>query len=300
MIDIGITGGETIAAGELVRLLINHPDVNIKWIEAKNLQGKIAHLHKGLLGECDLEFTSPQLDDVDIVFCCNPNDAPWCVKALDANPELRVIDLSRAIPTTRDHKYGMCEINRKFMVHDCYGLITLPTPHAMAVLLALIPLAKSMILGGNIDVNIKCGTLTPLVDNESLSIEIMTVLNALQPNLDCRLNIATSQPQEFAPRQLEAQVSLPCQANIGAVAQMFNTYYDDHNFTFLSENIAGFDEVNNTNKCLINIDIKQDTLLVRTVIDSLLKGCAGNAVHLMNLLFGLHEKVGLALKAQVF
>ena len=128
MIDIGITGGETIIAGELVRLLINHPDASVKWVSSHCEHGKLARVHKGLIGECDLDFGEPLLGDVDLIFNCDPFDSPLCDEALAQNDKLRVIELSRSYGFVEGGgMYGLCEINRKFMVHDCYGYVLVPS-----------------------------------------------------------------------------------------------------------------------------------------------------------------------------
>ena len=88
--------------------------------------------------------------------------------------------------------------------------------------------------------------------------------------------------------------------NVQVITKLCEDYYDDHNFTFVVNHEPDASDVNNTNKCLLNLQSDGDKLKITAVIDGLLKGTAGNAVHIMNLLFGLHERVGLALKAQVF
>ena len=97
MINIGITGGENIIAGELVRLLINHPDVSIEWVASSNASGPLTRTHKGLLGECDLHFSEPTASDLDLIMCCDHTLAQWCEQAKSENNHLRVIDLAGAL-----------------------------------------------------------------------------------------------------------------------------------------------------------------------------------------------------------
>jgi len=301
MINIGITGGDTLLAGELVRLLINHPDSSVKWIASNNASGPIDKLHKGLTGECDIEFSAPLLDEVDVLFCCDKTSAQWVKQAAENYEHLRIIDFTHSL-SYKSIIYGLCEINRKFMVHDCYDIVNLPTPEAMVTLLALVPLAKNLMLSSDITVGIARSNLCATHINpsfESCHDEISMVLKAMQHSFDSNVNISAT-TSSMHPRAITATVTTACNVPIDTVKQLFLDYYDDHNFTFTSDQAIDPSHVINTNKCLINIAHDGDKLIISTVADALLKGAAGNAVHAMNLLFGLHERTGLTLKAQVF
>ena len=300
MIDIGITGGETKIAGELVRLLINHPDASVKWVSSHSEHGKLSRIHKGLTGECDLEFREPFIDEVDLIFNCDPFDNPMCDEALANNDKLRVIELSRSYGFVEGAgMYGMCEINRKFMVHDCYGYVLIPSAEAMAVLLAIVPLANNHLLKGDIDVTVKFNNcFNNDINVKSIKQEILTVTKALDCDFAGAVNIR--QESGTTTRGLVAQVEVSAQADTESLNDLFIKYYDDHNFTFVVNQTVDDTDVINTNKCLLNLSAHDGILHITSVIDALLKGSAGNAVHVMNLLFGLHEKAGLALKAQVF
>lgn len=300
MIDIGITGGETIIAGELVRLLINHPDASVKWVSSHSEHGKLARVHKGLIGECDLDFGEPLVGDVDLIFNCDPFDSPLCDEALAQNDKLRVVELSRSYGFVEGGgMYGLCEINRKFMVHDCYGYVLVPSAEAMAVLLALVPLAKNHMLKGDVDVTVNFNNcFNNDINVDSIKQEIMAVTKALDNDFGAMISI--KQEAGTTSRGLVAHVELEAQADVDSLKDLYRDYYDDHNFTFVVNQQVDETDVINTNKCLINLSVDGGQLHVTSVIDALLKGSAGNAVHVMNLLFGLHEKAGLALKAQVF
>ena len=285
MINIGITGGETVAAGELVRLLINHPDVAIKWIFSNHEHGAISNFHKGLLGECDLKIQDSIDDDVDIIFCCDLESEELCENALLNNNDT--------------YMYGLCEINRKFMVHDCYGVVRMPSPQAMLTLLSVIPLAVDHKIESDINVDIQCGQLTEVIEDAKLKEEMTNVLLVLQPGFNGNINVST-RSDGTTMRGIATTVTLACNKDIDSIKERYIDYYDDHNFTYVSDRNVGIADVANTNKCLLQLSSDGDTLTVKAVGDSLLKGCAGNAVHVMNLLFGLHERVGLGLKAQVF
>jgi N-acetyl-gamma-glutamyl-phosphate reductase len=300
MIDIGITGGETKIAGELVRLLINHPDASVKWVSSHSEHGKLSRIHRGLTGECDLEFSEPIIDDVELIFNCDPFDSPLCDEAIAKNDKLRVIELSRGYGFVEGGgMYGLCEINRKFMVHDCYGYVLIPSAEAMAVLLAIVPLANNNLLKGDIDVTVNFNNcFNNNINLNSIKQEILAVTKAFDKDFSGAVNL--TEEDGTSSRGLTAHVEVSAQADIDSINDIYDKYYDDHNFTFVVNQKVDDADVTNTNKCLLNITAKDGRLHITSVIDALLKGSAGNAVHVMNLLFGLHEKAGLALKAQVF
>ena len=298
MIDAGITGGEHIYAGELVRILINHPDVNLKWIASDNKQGKVVDIHRGLEGECDLEISAPNLEEVDVVFACDSRGLDMCNNALEEFHELRVIDLTRH--QVQGCMYGLCEVNRKYMVHDCYGTVTVPSPLAMVSLLPLVPLAKAQLLpSSQIDISITCCERWLTTGTPQVVKEMQSVLTAMQPSFNCQA-ISLTTASTSNPREIKACITMRAPGNVQVITKLCEDYYDDHNFTFVVNHEPDASDVNNTNKCLLNLQSDGDNLKMTAVIDGLLKGTAGNAVHIMNLLFGLHERVGLALKAQVF
>lgn len=305
MINIGITGGENILAGELVRLLINHPDTSIKWVASDIASGPIAYYHKGLLGECDLCFSTPSLDDIDLVFCCNGQSVQWCLQAKSENEQLRIIDLTREVHPHGSIMYGLCEINRKFMVHDCYDVVDIPSPEEMVIMLALIPLAKNLMINSDIDVQIQCGDMRQQLHRNStpqnlpLTSQLTIVLTALQSSFNSKINI-TSAPLYSPSRGIMATVTTTCNVDLETIKQLYVDYYDDHNFTFISDEPIDTTHVINTNKCLLHMSKTGNTITITSAIDAILKGAAGNAIHAMNLLFGLHERTGLTLKAQVF
>ena len=300
MIDIGITGGETKIAGELVRLLINHPDASVKWVSSHTEHGKLSRVHKGLIGECDLEFSEPFTDEVELIFNCDSYDSPLCDEAIAGNDKLRVIELSRSYGFVEGGAmYGLCEINRKFMVHDCYGYVLIPSAEAMAVLLALVPLANNQLLKGDINATVYFNNcFNNNININSIKQEILAVAKALDSDFTGTVNI--KQESGTTTRGLMAHIDVEAHADIESLNDLYNKYYDDHNFTFVVNQKVDDADVTNTNKCLLNLTAQDGRLHITSVIDALLKGSAGNAVHVMNLLFGLHEKAGLALKAQVF
>ena len=136
------------------------------------------------------------------------------------------------------------------------------------------------------------------INVNSIKQEILTVTKALDSDFAGSINI--KQEEGATTRGLVAQVEVSAQTDVDSIKDLYNDYYDDHSFTFVVNQKVDENDVVNTNKCLLNLTTQDERLNITSVIDALLKGSAGNAVHVMNLLFGLHEKAGLALKAQVF
>lgn len=323
MIKTGIIGGAGHRAGELIRLLINHPDVQILWVHNPGEVGRnVAEVHHGLTGETDLRFTSDiDLDSVDVVFCCLPKgESARLLSQIDLPEKLKFIDLSSDFRTPRegsDFVYGISELNRKAMVRGARHVAT-PGSVAMAVELALLPLAKNLMLNSPIHVTAITGTTDTETapesvidfeyrhDNVSLSRafvhpqleEITITLREMQSSFNAPLNLL-SFGGSF-PRGTLVAAYLTTPIDLGQIRALYENYYDDHNFTFIVDHPVDIKDVTNTNKCLIHLEKIDDKLLITAAIDNLLKGASGNAVHCMNLLFGLHERVGLMLKGSAY
>lgn len=307
MIKVGITGGSSKAAAEVMRLLLNHPDVDIKWIHSEHYAGQPVTEHmRGLEGECDLVYVSqPRWEEIDVVFNCrHTGDTRTFLELSMPLPEdLKVIDLSgdyRLAGEGNDFVYGLPELNRKSMVRGARR-VSNPGAFATAVELALLPLAKNLLLNSPISVMAVSGD-PELNDSfrlykpfkHSHVAEITQTLKALQNSFNSEIVMVPMLGS--SSRGLIAAVFLDCPLTIESVKELYENYYADHNFTFVVDHQPNVKDVINTNKCLIHLEKHGNKLLITTVIDSLLKGSAGTAVHNMNLLFGLSERTGLALK----
>lgn len=325
MIKAGIIGGAGYTAGELVRLLLNHPDVQLCWVSSSSRVGeRIDVVHQGLIGETDLEFIGgAPLDEVDVLFLCMAHGRArdFMEAHRDQIPEnLRIIDLSRDFRLkSEDHEfvYGLPELNRKRIVREA-KYVANPGCFAAAIELALLPLAKNLMLGSDIHVTAITGSTGSGVKlgatrhyswrNDNVSMykpfrhqhvpEIKQSLRQLQSSFD--------KPVRFLPvrgafsRGIFATIYLKCNSSIDVIRKLYEEYYDDHNFTFITDKVIDLKDVVGTNKCLLHLERIDDMLLITSAIDNLLKGASGNAVHNMNLLFGLHERIGLNLKAIAF
>lgn len=299
-------------AAELVRILINHPDVQLEWVTASCPQGtRLDQLVPGIVGECDLVVKDPwDCDDVDIVFLgAGLEPLPETMKSRCLSQDCRVVDLTGGY--NLDHgegkpwTYGMSEMQRRVLVHDA-RLVTLPGAVAMATMLALLPLARNLLLNSPITVHAAVGSY--LMDNMvagGLSIEqvaqrqadeVSLALSQCQPGFSQPISLDVASLAER--RILGVALRFQCGLDDEKLRQLYEQYYDDHNFVFLVDRPIVAADVENTNKCLISIEKDEPGgwLTMNAVIDGLLKGGAGTAVHVMNLLFGLHERVGLTLK----
>lgn len=322
MIKAGIIGGAGYTAGELIRLLLNHPDVEICWINSSSNAGNlVADVHQGLIGETELRFTSEvELDNIDILFCCTPHGETK--KFMESTPvpeNLKIIDLStdyRKEDESHDFIYGLPELNRKRIIRAKH--IANPGCFATAIQLALLPLAKNLMLNSSIHVNAITGSTGAGVKpsatshfswrNDNISIykpfkhqhlaEIRQSLSQLQSSFKADINFIPV--RGCFSRGIFATIYLECPVELEEIKKLYRTYYDDHNFTFVSDKMPDLKDVVNTNKCILHLSKEGNKLLIVSVIDNLLKGASGQAVHNMNLLFGLHERVGLALKPSAF
>ena len=323
MIKAGIVGGSGYTAGELIRLLLNHPDVNLRWIHSRSHAGeRLDSVHKGLVGETNLSFGSEApLDEIDVLFMCTQHGSSKdFIDSHELPPELKVIDMSQDFRKTSDEHdfvYGLPELNRRRIVHDCVHVAN-PGSFATAVELALLPMAKNLMLNSPLHINSIMGStgvgsrpeqsvhyswrssnmqLYKPFKHEQID-EIKQTLSALQMSFKADI--------DFIPmhgpftRGVFTTIYMDCNIDIDELKRIYNEYYDDHNFTFVVEAPVDLKDVVNTNKCLINLERVGSKLIITSVIDNLLKGGSGTAVHNMNLLFGLHERVGLMLKATAF
>lgn len=287
MIKAGIKNGETSVAGELLRLLINHPDIDEMWISSHAHVGMpITDLHRGMDGETDLRFSDDdeQPDDLDVLFDCADADAIFVTRLTP-----KVDDLGPLI-------YGIPELERKPLVRGARRAVTADTL-VTASALGLLPLAKNLLLDSAINIKINLPEFVN-VDVQKSVTHLRAALQTLQLNFSADINISIVRTNEV--RIASAEIEVINNVDNDSLHRMFDEFYDDHNFTFVISHRPEAANVANTNKCLIYMTKDGDKLTLNTMIDARLKGSAGTAIHAMNLLFGLHERVGLTLKASVY
>lgn len=306
MIRAAILTGETEHPDlpKLVQILHDHPDVELMaYVDPKNTGQQLEDLYPALTGETDLAVTSKlNTAKIDVVFlAAEPEAARNFMQFTDLNDETRVIDLSRAFgrPVDKDtFVQGIPELNRKALVRGATK-VTMPDAVTTAMALSLLPLAKNGML--NSPVHTQVVTHDPSAESNSLSARVLddevargvtAALTTLQSDFDSEVTGV-----EFVGDTTEGliavtTVELPDLSADEAV-RLFEEFYDDHSFTFIVDDMPDITDARDTNKCFIYLDKKGSKLVVTTVMDTSLKGGAGNAVHAMNLLFGLLEKVGL-------
>lgn len=325
MIRAGIIGGAGYTAGELLRLLINHPDVEVAWVHSTSNAGNpVTDIHQGLIGETFLRFsdTTPW-EEIDVVFFCTPhgqsrtfikeNDIPADVKIIDLSNDFRLHDGDPA----NDFVYGLPELNRKPMVRGAKHVAN-PGCFATAIQLALLPLAKNRLIKNDIHVTAITGSTGAGVKpsatshyswrNDNVSVykpfrhqhlaEIVQTMRELQPDFDAEINFVPV--RGCFSRGIMAIVYLDIDEDLDTIRQLYEEAYSDHSFTFITDKQPDLKDVVNTNKCVIHLEKIDGKLLITSVIDNLLKGASGTAVHNMNLLFGLSERTGLHLKPSAF
>lgn len=315
MIKVGIIGYNNLRAAELVRLLINHPDVELAWVRGDDAHVgvRLDRVVPGIVGECDLliEPMGP-VDDVDLVYLCGSrNEVTAQLQGLTFPDELHVIDMSGShnldYGPDKPWQYGMSEMQRRVLVHDTRW-VTVPGNAAHASLLALMPMARNLMLNSPLTLHVAIGVsalpdggqtldgMTPAQWAEDQQREVSMALRECQSSFNQPVTLTVTPLAER--RTLAVAARFKCGVDIEMVRQLYEQYYEDHNFVFMVDRPIVTADVENTNKCLIRLDKDERSgeLTVHAVMDVLLKGCSGNAVHAMNLLFGLHERVGLNLK----
>ena len=322
MIKIGIIGGAGYTAGELIRLLINHPEAEIVFINSQSNAGrKITDVHSGLLGETDLEFTDQlPLDTIDVLFfCMGHGDTRRFMESHTLPEGLKVIDLSmdyRLKDESHDFVYGLPELNRRATCSAQH--VANPGCFATAIQLALLPLAKHLMLNDDVMVTAITGSTGAGVKpqatshfswrDNNLSVykafqhqhvpEIKQSIQQLQQSFDHEIDFIPVRG-DF-PRGIFAMVTVKTKVEIEELYRIFTDYYEDDSFTHVVRENIDLKQVVNTNKCLLHLEKHGDKLLIISCIDNLLKGASGTAVHNMNLMFNLEEKVGLQLKPSAF
>lgn len=320
MVKVGIIGGAGYTAGELIRLLINHPAVEIAFIHSTSNAGNaVSDIHGGLIGETDLRFSdSYDLSAVDLLFLCSAHGQSrkfWEENPLPAT--LKVIDLAQDYrDESCGYVYGLPEVNRKRIAQTVR--LANPGCFATAIQLALLPLAANGLLKSEVHITaitgstgagVKPGATTHFSwRNDNISvykafehqhlIEIRRTLKMLQPSFASDVNFVPMRG-DFA-RGIFASVYTESDLTAEQAVELYKSYYADAAFTFVAEREIDLKQVVNTNKAIVRVAKYGNKLHIVSVIDNLLKGASGQAVQNMNIMLGLDEKLGLNLKPSAF
>ncbi|MCM1377106.1 MAG: hypothetical protein NC186_01485 [Prevotella sp.] len=303
MIKVGISGADSPMAGELIRILVNHPDVVITSLYApvrKNMD--VSAVHHGLIGESSLKFSdSLDIDNTDFLFLLGsefPVDSlPEDMKWVDLSDN-RLLGLRYGTPDTTI--FGLSEAFRKPLVRGAIHAV-IPNPVASAAIIALNPLVLESLVQGDVrlDIQMPARMITELGEPFLVNAieEIKRALSKIQPDFNQKVSVV-SVSESTSARSMNVAVSFQSNMDISTTASYFDAVYDDHNFTFLTHMDVDPREVEGTNKCVLRLSRPDfSTLRIDALIDPTMRGGASEAVHVMNLLCGLYEKTGLALKS---
>ena len=321
MVRVGILGAAGYTGGELIRLLINHPQAEIVFANSESNAGnRICGVHEGLMGETDMRFTAEMpFGEVDVVFFCFGHGKSRAFLQEHTIPShVRIIDLAQdfRIAGEHDYVYGLPETHRQ-EISTCMHLAN-PGCFATCIQLGLLPALKAGIISGDIHTNgitgstgagQKPGATTHFSwRNDNISIyktfthqhlhEINQTIHELQPQYDGQMFFI---PQRGCfTRGIFVTSYARCNTPIEEVKAIYEDYYRDAAFTHVVSTSPDMKQVVNTNKALVYVERYADQLLMVSCIDNLLKGAVGQAVENMNLMFGLPEDTGLRLKASAF
>lgn len=322
-IKAGIAGAAGYTGGELLRLLLLHPNVEIVFAHSNSNAGKpIYHVHTDLLGDTNLFFDSELSNDIDVLFLCmGHGDSKKFLEANAIPPHIRIIDLSQDFRLKGNAAdkwiYGLPELNRDQIGSGNYHVAN-PGCFATCIQLALLPLAQAGLLQTDVHINATTGSTgagqSPSATGHfswranNLSVyktfehqhlnEIGETLLQLQPSFKAPLNFVP-QRGNFT-RGIHAVAYTQSSLNIAEAVALYNDYYKSHPFVHISLQPIDLKQVVNTNKSLLHIEKHGNMLMITGVIDNLLKGASGQAVQNMNLVFGLEETTGLKLKPVAF
>ena len=332
-LHVGILGAAGYTGGELIRLLLNHPEAKIVFANSESNAGNpIAEVHEGLYGDTDLRFTSDMpFDEVDVVFFCfghGKSEAFLKEHTIPAN--VKIIDLAQdfRIKGNHDYVYGLPEIHKEQTAHAMH--VANPGCFATCIQLGLLPAAKMGIINDDIAVNgitgstgagQKPGATTHFSwRNNNMSTyklfthqhlhEICQSLNEVRPEgnpaIGSPIDDGGKVSIDFIPyrgdfaRGIYVTSVIKTDVDIEDIVNAYKDFYKEAAFTHYVDKPIDLKQVVNTNKCLVHCDKFGNKLVVTSVIDNLLKGAVGQAVQNMNIMFSLPEDTGLRLKASAF
>lgn len=323
-INIGIVGGAGYTGGELLRVLLRHPNAHISFVHSTSSAGElVSKVHADLLGDTQLKFTNTLDQNIDVLFLCvGHGDANKFLTANEIKASIKIIDLSQdfrlagsAAIGDRNFVYGLPELQREAIKSATN--IANPGCFATAIQLGLLPLAAKGLLKEVYTTGITGSTgagqglsntshfswranniqAYKTLQHQHLN-EIVQSLAQLQGNQNAEVNFVPWRGDFtrgiFVTSVVSADLSLE------ALYDLYNAYYEGHAFTHVSKNNIDLKQVVNTNKCIIHIEKQGNKIAIHSVVDNLLKGAVGQAVQNMNLIFGIDEAVGLQLKANYF
>lgn len=321
MVRVGIFGAAGYTGGELIRLLLSHPEAEIVFAHSESNAGNpVVDVHEGLLGDTSLRFTSDYaFDAVDVIFLCFGHGKSEQFLRDHAVPaRVKIIDLAQdfRLPGNHDFLYALPELRRDEIRRASH--VANPGCFATCIQLALLPAAQMGLLTEDVSVNAITGStgagqkpgatthfswrtnnlsIYKAFEHQHLA-EIRQSLAQVQDGLDASIDFIPYRG-DFA-RGIFATAVVRTEKPMEEIVAGYKAYYTDAVFTHYVDKAIDLKQVVNTNKCLVHADKYGSKLLITSVIDNLLKGAVGQAVQNMNLMFSLPEDAGLRLKASAF
>jgi len=313
MAKIGIVGAAGYTGGELLRILVNHPDVHLTCILSNSQAGKlISDVHTDLLGSTHLRF-SKDLTPVDVLFLCSghgeskkflaANDIPWHTKINDLSTDFR--------DESEGFVYGLAEFQKEKI--KSATKIANPGCFATSIELALLPLAAAGLITEDVHVSAITGStgagqsLSPTSHFSWRNNNVSVYKTFTHQHLaEIKQTLGTKKAIHFIPyrgnfsRGIMANVYTPYSGTQEQAEKLYEDFYANSPFVFLSPEAVDVKQVVNTNKCFLHLQVHEGQILISSVIDNLIKGASGQAVQNMNLMLGWSEKAGLNLKAVGF
>lgn len=303
MVKVGIINAANRIAGEIIRILINHPETELVSIYEPSLTGRAVNsIHHGLIGSLQLNFTDKlNYEDLDLIIITGTSHQIKNFK-LPVADNLKIITLSEDYNDKIDENSiaALSEIHRKPLVRE--GKIAhVISPLAVPVLVALAPLASFLLLNSDIEVEISLPEdIAERIDTKKEISVISDLLKEKQVSFNRPIGLKIK-PTSPLSRSAQLSISLSSSLPLEEIEKIYEQTYDDHNFSFLTSQDIEPKEVEGTQNVVFNIRKPDaETLNINVVTDSRMRGGAGDVVHTLNLLFGLHEKTGLHLKSSVY
>ncbi len=322
-IKAGIIGGAGYTGGEMIRLLINHPAVELTFVHSKSNAGKNLHsVHQDLVGETEMQFSEKTNDEIDVLFLCvghgdskkylQQNEIPGHVKIISLSEDFRLKKNSSF--KTRTFIYGLPEINKSIIKKA--DNIANPGCFATAIELGLLPLAQMNLVQDVYTTGITGSTGAGQTfsttshfswrQNNIQAYKSLTHQHLNEINESLQSLSGTAASIHFIPwrgdytRGIFITSQLKCSKSLDEIYKIYRAFYKGHPFIKISDESIFLKQSVNTNNCFIHIEKEEDNLVVHSTIDNLLKGASGQAIQNMNLMYGFDETEGLKLKANYF
>ncbi len=326
-IRVGVTGGAGYTGGELIRILVNHPNVELAFVQSKSHAGQmLSSVHQDLAGDIDMMFAENLSSDIDVLYLCvGHGEARKFLQDNILDPGIRIIDLSQDFRIEPDNRaygsgapfiYGLPELNRE-AIRKAQNVAN-PGCFATTIELGLLPLAKQGWItevyttgitgstGAGQGLNATSHFSWRANNIQAYKTLVHQHLSEISQSLNQYQKTFSSDKLHFVPwrgdftRGIFVSSQIKINQELPVLVKLYKDFYADHPFTVVSESSVFLKQVVNTNKCIIQLEKQGEMLVIHSVSDNLLKGASGQAVQNMNLMFGLNETTGLKFKANYF